>query len=143
MGALYKILAKVLASRLKRMIDKVVSNNQNAFVGGRQILDAALGANKAIDSWKQRSNVGLVCKLDIEKAYDNVNWNFLLSVLEKMGFGPKWRQWILYCISTVRMAVLVNDTPTNFFSTQGAEARGPTLTLPICVDYESFQQINC
>lgn len=73
MGALYKILAKVLASRLKRMIDQVVSNNQNAFVGGRQILDAALVANKAIDSWKQRSNVGLICKLDIEKAYDNVN----------------------------------------------------------------------
>ncbi|RVW54131.1 hypothetical protein CK203_092200 [Vitis vinifera] len=64
-GRLYKIIAKVLANRLKRVMGKVVSNSQNAFVAG------------------------LVCKWDIEKAYDHVNWSFLLSVLEKMGFGPK------------------------------------------------------
>ncbi|RVW69424.1 hypothetical protein CK203_061775 [Vitis vinifera] len=93
-----------------------------------QILDAALVANEAIDSWKRRSNVGLVCKLDIEKAYDNVNWNFLLSVLEKMGFGPKWRQWILYCISTARMVVLVNGIPINFFSTHRGLRQGDPLS---------------
>lgn len=49
------------------MIGKVVSNSENAFVGGRQILDAALIANEALDSRKQSSNMGLVCKLDIKK----------------------------------------------------------------------------
>ena len=80
-------------------------------------MDAVLVANEAIDSRKRSVDAGLVCKLDIEKAYDHVNWRFLLSVLEKMGFGPKWQNWILFCISIVRMAVLVNDTPADFFST--------------------------
>ncbi|RVW17639.1 Transposon TX1 uncharacterized 149 kDa protein [Vitis vinifera] len=90
LGSLYKLLAKVLANRLKRVMGKVVSNSQNAFVGSKQILDAILIANEAVDSRKRSSNAGLVCKLDIEKAYDQVSWKFLLSVLEKMGFGPKW-----------------------------------------------------
>ena len=79
-------------------------------MGGRQILDVVLVANEAIDLRKRSVGAGLVYKLDIE--YDHVNWRFLLSVLEKMGFGPKWQNWILFCISIVRMAVLVNDTPT-------------------------------
>lgn len=47
-------------------------------------MDAFLVANEA----------GLLCKLDIEKAFDHVNWGFLTSMLEKMGFGHKWGQWI-------------------------------------------------
>ena len=109
-GNFYKIIAKVLENRLKKVMGKVVSNSQNEFVGGRQILDAVLVANEAIDLRKRSVGAGLVYKLDIE--YDHVNWRFLLSVLEKMGFGPKWQNWILFCISIVRMAVLVNDTPT-------------------------------
>ena len=73
LGGLYKLLAKVLANRLKKVIGKVVSSDQNAFIKGRQILDASLIANEVIDSWQKRGEKDLICKLDIEKAYNNIN----------------------------------------------------------------------
>ena len=54
LGGLYKLLAKVLANRIKNVIGRVVSSDQNAFVMGRQILDASLIANEVIDSWKKK-----------------------------------------------------------------------------------------
>ena len=73
LGGLYKLMDKVLANRLKKVIGKVVSPDQNAFVMGRQILDASLIANEVIDSWQKRKEKGFICKLDIEKAYDSIN----------------------------------------------------------------------
>ena len=89
LGGLYKLLVKVLANRLKKVIGKVVYTAQNAFVTGRQILNASLIASEVIDSWQKRKEKGLICKLDIKKAYDNINWKFLMKVLQKMGFGAK------------------------------------------------------
>ena len=72
----------------------------------RQILDAVLIANEAIDSMLRSNSLGVLCKLDIEKAYDHVSWNFLPEVLGKMDFGQRWINWISWCISTPRFSVL-------------------------------------
>ena len=128
LGGLYKLLAKVLANRLKKVVGKVVSPAQNAFVMGRQILDASLIANEVIDSWQKRKEKGLICKLDIEKAYDSINWQFLLKVLQKMGFGSKWLGWMWSCLSLAKFLVLVNGVPAGFFPSSKGLRQGDALS---------------
>ena len=82
MGGIYKILSKVLANRLKRAILGIISKTQNASVLDRQILDSVLIANECLDSRLKAGVLGVLCKLDVEKAFDHVSWDFLVYMLQ-------------------------------------------------------------
>lgn len=72
-------------------------------------------ANESVDARLRSGVPGLVCKLDIEKAYDHVSWDFLDFMLSRLGFGDRWRAWISFCISLVKFSVLMNGEPAGFF----------------------------
>lgn len=76
--SIYKILAKVLANRLRKVMPSTIFKVQGAFLAGRQILDQVLIANEAIEDVRQRKKEGVVLQLDFEKTYDHVDWDFLV-----------------------------------------------------------------
>jgi hypothetical protein len=113
-NVLYKIISKVLANRLKTILPMVISQNQSAFLPGRLITDNILAAYETLHTMHTRlwSKVGYMgIKLDMSKAYDRVEWEFLDAVMEKMGFSSRWRMLIMACVRTVTYSVVVNGQP--------------------------------
>jgi hypothetical protein len=115
-GSLYKILAKLLANRLRQVIGSVISETQSAFVKNRQILNGILIANEVVDEARKNRKELMMFKVDFEKAYDSVDWGYLDLVMGKMCFPTLWQKWIKECVSTAKASVLVNGSPTEEFS---------------------------
>ncbi|KAL4388297.1 hypothetical protein GQ457_09G027380 [Hibiscus cannabinus] len=114
-GSMYKILSKVLACRINKCADTVISRSQFAFIQGRHILDCSFIANECIDEMVRRKAKGVVFKIDFKRAYDTIDWNFLIRIMKEMNFGDKWCDWVSQCISTASISVLVNGVPTERF----------------------------
>ena len=123
---LYKIIARVLSERLKKVLPFTIIGQQTAFVEGRQILDASLMANELIDEWERKKQKGVVIKLDMEKAFDKVDWTFLENILVAKGFGPKWRRWIKECISSTNFSIIINErSREKIYATRGLRQGDP------------------
>lgn len=116
LGCIYKIIAKILARRLSKVLDGVISGNQSAFVGGRQILDSIVILNELIDEAKKKKLKRFIFKVDFANVYDTVEWNFIDEMMSGMNFSAKWRSWIQECISTTSASVLINVSPSPNFS---------------------------
>ncbi|GJV30028.1 RNA-directed DNA polymerase, eukaryota [Tanacetum coccineum] len=114
-GSLYKIIAKILANRLVVVLGDIVNEVQSAFVADRQILDGPFILNEVLQWCKLKKKHSFILKIDFEKAYDSVRWDYLDDVLRKFGFGEKWCGWIQECLRSSWGSVLVNGSPTEEF----------------------------
>ena len=85
----YKILSKVLANKLKKILPSVIDLNQSAFLEGRGLLDSILVANETVDFLKKENMSGVFVKVDYEKAYDSVDWEFLYYIMDILGFNGR------------------------------------------------------
>ena len=100
---------------------------------GKQILDYILIASESIDGKLKSGVLGVLCKLDVEKVYDHVSWDFLMYMLQRCGFSEKWRKWIRYCILTVKFSILINGSPSDFFGSSRGLWQGDPLS-PLLFD---------
>lgn len=118
----------MFTERLKKVVSKLVDTHLMEFIKGRKIMDAIVIANECVDVRQISKVPDILCKLDIEKAYDHLNWGFLWKTLENMGFGERWINRIKSCTIIVKFSVLINDSPTSFFSSERGLRQGDPLS---------------
>ncbi|KAL2235459.1 UNVERIFIED_CONTAM: hypothetical protein Sindi_1278100, partial [Sesamum indicum] len=120
-NVLYKIIAKLLVQRLSVVLDKIISPCLGAFIPGRSIGDNILLAQELLTRYNQvRLPPRCTLKVDIRKAYDTVEWDLLLAVLQLFGFPQTFTKWIEECVTTAAFSIGLNGNPHGFF----AGARG-------------------
>ena len=108
---LYKIASKVISNRLKQVLPEIVSEEQSAFVPGRLITDNIICAYECLHFMKRnrsKSNSFCAVKLDMMKAYDRLEWDYLEAIMGKLGFATQWIQIVMAMVRSVSFSVLFN-----------------------------------
>ncbi|KAH9768702.1 reverse transcriptase domain-containing protein [Citrus sinensis] len=116
-NVLYKIIAKMLANRMKLVLDSVISESQSAFVPGRVITDNILISTEIVHYLKRKKQgkTGITAlKIDMSKACNRIEWLFLKSMMLRMGFDEGWVALIMMCVSTVSYKVNYNKSVVSF-----------------------------
>jgi len=124
----YKIISKILATRLKPLLPSLISENQGGFLPNRHITDSILLVQEAIHSSLTRKEKGFVLKLDLANAFDRVRHSYLFVVLHKMGFDPSFITMIAACITGPWISPLVNGRPCAAFQSSRSLRQGCPLS---------------
>ena len=111
---LYKLVSKVLANRLKKVLPHIISEFHSAFQLDKAISNNILVAFETLHHIKRKKSgkMGyMALKLDMSKVYDRLKWVFVQRTMEKMGFHSTWIGWILECLKFVTYSILVDGEP--------------------------------
>jgi len=137
----YKIVSKILATRLKPLLPSLIAENQGGFLPNRKITDSILLVQEAIHSSLSRGEKGFVLKLDLANAFDRVRHSFLFVVLYKIGFETSFINMIAACITGPWISPLINGRPcVAFQSSRGLRQGCPLSPYLFILMAESFSQ---
>ena len=107
-NSIYLVIAKILANRLREVMDSLISPLQSAFIPGRHMLDSVMAAEEIVAAWRRSGTLGFLWKVDFAKAYDSADWRYLWNVIRRRGFPEEWVRWMKLCVTTSSCSVLIN-----------------------------------
>ena len=108
-NVIYKCITKLLCNRLKEVLSHIINTGQGAFVKGRELLFNVMLCQDIMRGYhKKYTPLNCIIKVDLHKAFDSVNWNFIKEILYALKFPPILVQWIMRCISPVQFAININ-----------------------------------
>ena len=138
---MYKIISKVITQRMHEVIHTIISDSQAGFIPGRKIGDNIILAHELVKAYT-RKNVSpmSMLKIDLQKAYDSVEWPFLEQVMEGLGFPDLFTQWVMKCVKTVNYTIVVNGQNTQRFDAAKGLRQGDPMSpflFTIAMEYLS------
>ncbi|GJX28851.1 hypothetical protein Tco_0236930 [Tanacetum coccineum] len=128
-NVMFKCISKIIANRIKESLKVLVSSNQSAFVPGRSIADNILLTQELMHNYHlDRGLPRCAFKVDIQKAYDTVDWDFLKKVLSGFGFHTRMIGWIMECVTTTSFSISINGSLYGFFKGKRGLRQGDPLS---------------
>ncbi|KAG7587431.1 Endonuclease/exonuclease/phosphatase superfamily [Arabidopsis thaliana x Arabidopsis arenosa] len=129
LNTVYKVISKLLASKLQSILSKVISPAQSAFMPGRLLAENVLLATEVVQGYNRKHiQPRAMLKVDLRKAFDSVSWEFILSALRALDIPAKFLGWIKECITTPSFLVCVNGTTSGFFKSSRGLRQGDPLS---------------
>ncbi|KAA3462361.1 reverse transcriptase [Gossypium australe] len=130
-SVIYKLVTKTIANRLQTVIGGCIDKAQSAFIPGRLISDNVILAYELLHTFRQKQTGKkgyMAVKLDMSKAYDRVEWGFVMQVMRKMGFSVTWIELIMKCITSVSYSVIINGNRGRPFQSSRGLRQGDPLS---------------
>ncbi|XP_075654704.1 uncharacterized protein LOC142624852 [Castanea sativa] len=130
-NVIFKIVSKVLANRLKKILGTIISDCQSAFVSNKLITDNILISFETLHYMKTKrwgNTTHMALKLDMSKAYDRVEWDYLEALMFKMGFHPRWVNLVMVGISSVSYSVIMNGVASGYIKPSRGIRQGDPLS---------------
>ncbi|PNX72820.1 ribonuclease H, partial [Trifolium pratense] len=131
----FKIISKIIADRLASIMPSIISEEQRGFIHHRNIKDCLCIASEAANLLHNKSYGGnLALKIDISKAFDTLEWSFILKVLKCFGFNNVFCNWIHVILQSAFLSVSVNGRSHGYFNcTRGVRQGDPLSPLLFCL----------
>ena len=138
----YKLLAKILAGRLKFVIDELIDCDQTGYITGRYIGENIRTVSDVIEYLNANNKSGIILLIDFEKAFDTISWDFIDKALHKFNFGPTFRHWVKVLYTDSKSAVINNGNFTEFFNLERGVRQGCPLSTYLFLLVVELLSIN-